>query len=69
MVIAAALLMIVFGVSQIALKDIWWWDIQLLSQYYGVGVSRSAAWERQRNLWGAVWLMVGLVALLYALAG
>lgn len=66
MLIVAALLFMVYGYSQIAYKDFWWWDKHLLFQYFGVTVQRNAAWERQQNRWGWMWVLAGSALLGYA---
>jgi hypothetical protein len=58
--IAAALLLIAYGSSQVLFKDFWWWDKQLLYQYFGIAVQRTAVWERRQAMWGYTWVGLGL---------
>jgi hypothetical protein len=63
MFILAGITCIVFGVSQIWLKDLWWYDAALLGTVLGIRVERTVQWDRHRDLVGYVCGSLGVLLL------
>jgi len=65
----AGSILLVYGYSQCAFKDFWWWDQVVFWQALGRTVTRTESWERDLNTWGFFCMAAGICLILYALVG
>jgi hypothetical protein len=65
MFIPVGIVFIAYGLSQIYLKDLWWWDHALMFQAFGKIVERSREWEHQQDLMGFCCIAAGVFLLIY----
>jgi hypothetical protein len=67
MLIPAGIVIILYGLAQIYLKDLWWWDHALLWQAFGKVVQRTETWDRDQDHLGLACIAAGVFLLVYVI--